>query len=177
MKRVFLWIVVVLFAGSAYAQQTQPTQPTATETLDVAPPAHPATEDQIREYLSLTQVEKTSHNLIIANVNAMQLTSVPYFPASFWTDMKSEFLKLDITALYVPIFQRYLSEEDMNGILAFYRSPAGHKLLETQPMLTRDAQVALKAKGRELGEAIYAKHKDEIDAAKKKYDAEHGTGK
>ncbi len=90
--------------------------------------------------------------------------------------MKSEFLKLGITAIYVPIYQRYLSEEDMTE---FWRSAdrlQGRSCWRA-PMLIRDAQVALKSKGHDMGIAIYARHKDEIDAAKKKYDAEHGTEK
>ncbi|HUN85538.1 MAG TPA: DUF2059 domain-containing protein [Terracidiphilus sp.] len=40
----------------------------------------------------------------------------------------------DMTSIY----QRYLTREDVDGMIAFYSSPAGQHLLEAQPKIARD---------------------------------------
>jgi len=38
----------------------------------------------------------------------------------------------------VPIYQKHLTKSDMDGILAFYSSPAGQKLLREQPAMMQE---------------------------------------
>jgi uncharacterized protein len=167
---------VIFLAVAATAQQsTVPLAPGTTPLTEnqLAPPAHPATEDQIREYLALTDVSKTTHELLDGMAKAMQSTAVPYLPASYWQDVRGEFARLDIASMYVPLYQRYFSQEDMQQVIDFYRSPAGKNLMTIQPLLVRDAQSTLGQKGREIGVAVYNRHKGEIEAAKKSYDSQH----
>ncbi len=111
-----------------------------------------------------------------SSVKAMQATAAPYYPASFFTDLADAFQKIDVTALDIPIYQKYVSQEEMTSVISFYRSPAGRKLLALQPVLTSEAKVLMRAKGAEIGAAVYAKHKDEIEAAKKKYEGQQSKG-
>jgi hypothetical protein len=46
----------------------------------------------------------------------------------------------------VPIYQKHLTKEDINGILAFYASPIGQKLQREQPAMMQE--------GMEVGGAI-----------------------
>ena len=41
---------------------------------------------------------------------------------------------------YIDLYARTFTEEELDGILAFYRSPSGKALLEKSPTLTADAQ-------------------------------------
>lgn len=173
---------VIFLAVASAAQQvpaknlplTSPSQ-TPTAVNETAPPAHPATEDQIREYMALTGVAKTTRDLFDSSVGAMQATSAPWYPADFWDDLRSEFFKLDVVSLYIPFYQRYISQADMQAMIVFYRSPAGKNLLAVDPLIVRDAKVVLSERGKEIGEAVYNRHKDEIEAAKKQYEAQHAT--
>jgi len=60
----------------------------------------------------------------------------------------------------IPVYEKYLSVEDLRALLAFYRSPAGQKLLRIQPDLTKDAMIVMKA---------YAERRvaETLDAAKR----------
>jgi hypothetical protein len=86
--------------------------------------------------------------------------------------MNNEFQKVDFVSICVPIYQKYLSQEDMAAIIAFYRSPAGQRILATQGPITRDAQVVMQKAGQEIGERVAERHAAEIEAAEKKYDAD-----
>ena len=163
----FLFALVLGFFGWGAAA------PLKAQITETSRPAHPATEAQIREYLSLLHVEKLAQSTLDSSLRAAQATSAPYYPPGFWDDFRHEIKNLDFVSVYVEVYQRYLSQEEMQAILDFYHSSAGKKLLEAQPLMVADAQDALRTKGAEIGAAVYAKHKDEIEAAKKKY--EEGT--
>jgi len=171
--RMNRWMLTfcILITPALLCQSGKPTAPASTSDEHIGPPAHPATEDQIREYLALTGVSRAAHTLMATMVKGMRATSAPYYPASLWDDMDAEFQKLDLVAIYVPVYQRYLSEDEMRDVIAFYHSPSGQKLLSVQGFLTRDGQEIMQTKGGEIGAAVYARHKDEIEAAKKQYES------
>ncbi len=175
MLKLCLTGMLVLLPAWMRAQQSAPA-PTGNSTTEAgAPPLHPATIDQIREYLSLLGLERLTQELFSSSVKAMQTTAAPYYPESFWTDLAAAFRKIDVTAMDVPIYQKYVSQEEMATVIAFYRSPAGHKILALQPVLTSDAKVIMRAKGAEIGAAVYAMHKDEIESAKKRYEGQQNN--
>ena len=166
--------------GSAVAQQGGAQKPaggapgsTSQAAGAPAPPAHPATEEQVREYLTLTGIVTGSRKSMESNVDSMQATAAPFIPADFWSDLKSSLQKMDLLAIYTPVLQRYLSQENMAAMLTFYRSPAGKVFLSVQPRIADEAETALRGKGSQVGQTVFARHKDEIEAAKKKYLADH----
>ena len=140
------------------------------------PPAHPATEDQIREYMSLIRAEKVARETMDQSLKTAQIAAAPYYPASFWDDMRAAVQKVDIVGAYVTVYQRYMSQEQMQAVIDFYRSPAGQTLLRAQPLAIRDAQAIVRQQAGELGRAVELKHQAEIEAAKKKYEAGQGSG-
>jgi len=140
-----------------------------------APLEHPATEDQVREYLSLVGYARTAHTVASTMIRTTRMTALPYFPASYWDDMDAELRKIDVVSIAVPVYQEYFSVDDMQAVIDFYRSSAGKKLLNTQPVLTSTISVVLRKRGEEVGKAVFAKHKDEIETAKKEYDSQHAS--
>ncbi len=56
----------------------------------------------------------------------------------------------DITHAITEIWARNFTVDELHGLLAFYKTPLGQKLLEKQPIVAREAFAA----GRELGERI-----------------------
>jgi hypothetical protein len=141
-----------------------------TVVVEPPPPAHPATIPQIKEYWELTHAMVLAHSLMNKTADAMQATSAPYFPKSFWDDLRSSFEHFDLESPMIKAYQRYLSEDDMAQILVFYQSPAGRHFLAAQPLVIAMSQEAVKQAAGELGQQVYDRHKDEIDAAKAKYD-------
>lgn len=135
-----------------------------------AAPLHPATEEQVREYFQVVHLDKAVHGAMEQMLNASRATAPPYFPDSVWEDMSKTFASYDLLAEMVPIYQRHISQEDMDAILKFYRTDSGRRLLEAQPAMVAEAQATFPAVGRKLGQEVAARHMDEIQAAKKKYE-------
>jgi hypothetical protein len=182
----FVAACLLCAAGSAWSQvpdlapaHSAMTPSPAPKTANAAPtPAlkttlHPATEAQVREYVQMIGLDKSAHVLLENSANSTQAKAAPYFPASFWDDLRAEYAKTDVTLIYLPVYQHYFSSTEMQALLAFYHSPVGKKILETQPEATREASAALKAQAKQIADATVAKHSDEINAAKAQYQTEH----
>jgi hypothetical protein len=128
----------------------------------LAPPEHPATEAQIREYLALTRALDTAHNAMAQSLKAARATSAPYFTPSFWDDMEKAIMDIDLVGPLLPAYQRYFSQEDMAATIAFYKSPAGSRLLAAQPFITAAASDAARKAGEVAGREVGLKHQEEI---------------
>jgi hypothetical protein len=160
-----------VFAQSAPKARTAPPAATAPAPQagvgEVTPPANPATDEQIHQYLALTAAEQAGHQVTAQMVKGMRSSAPAYLSQSFWDDVTAEFAKVDFVAAFTPMYKRYFSQDEMKGILAFYGSPAGKKLLAMQGPILRDTHDELQRIANQVTAAAYAKHKDEIDAAQK----------
>lgn len=147
--------------------QTQQTAPAPAAPLVQT---HPATVEQIREYYALTHSIEMAHKVMDQMVVAMQSTSPDYLPKDFWEDMRKSIAGVDLEGAFIPAYQKYFSQEDMQSVLDFYKSPAGQRLLAAQPLITSYAQQQLRQIGEKIGQEVYLRHKDEIEAARNKYE-------
>jgi hypothetical protein len=159
LKSSFLAAALML-ACVPFALAQSPTVKTDAATL--APPVHPATEAQVREYLALTHSLETAHKAMGESLKAARATSAPYFTPSFWDDMEKAVMGIDLVGPLLPAYQKYFSEEDMAATIAFYKSPAGTRLLAAQPFITSAASDAARKAGEAAGYQVGLKHKDEI---------------
>ena len=141
---------------------------TAAPSSEIAPPAHPATADQIREYFQLTHSVENAHKLMGSMLKSARATSAPYYTTSFWDDMEKAVMEVDLVGPAIPAYQKYFSEEDMAATIAFYRSPAGKRLLEAQPYISSVLQDVLRKAGEEAGRAVGQKHAAEIQELQQK---------
>lgn len=47
---------------------------------------------------------------------------------------------------FVPVYQRYFSKADVDAVVAFYSSPVGARLLDSQPEMTKEGMAVLMPK-------------------------------
>jgi hypothetical protein len=136
------------------------------------PPAHPITMEQTRELLNLMNYKEMEQNNW-SEMIAMNKRAAPFIPDDVWTDVQTNISGIDYPSLMQPIYAKYLSQEDAAKALVFYGTPAGKRVLQAfAPMLGESVGAAQK-KGREVGREAIQKHQAEIEAAQKKYQAEH----
>ncbi|MFL6429783.1 MAG: DUF2059 domain-containing protein [Acidobacteriaceae bacterium] len=137
-----------------------------------APPAHPITMEQTRELLDLMDYKSIEQNNW-SQMIAMNKQAAPFIPSDVWTDVQTNINGIDYPTLMQPIYAKYLSQEDAAKALEFYRTPAGKRVLQSMPPLLGESVQAAQQKGRQVGRDAIEKHRTEIEAAQKKYQAEH----
>ena len=162
-----LLLFVLAGTASIVVAQTLPSAPSADSVADIAAPEHPATPDQVREYLALVNYVGTAHKMIGQMLRASRATSAPYYTDSFWDDMEKAIMEIDLVTPVIPAYQKYFSQEDMTATIAFHKTAAGKRLLAAQPFISSAAGEVLRKAGSEAGQQVGLKHKDEIETLMK----------
>jgi hypothetical protein len=138
----------------------------------ITPPAHPITMEQTRELLDLMEYKKMEQSNW-SQMITMNKQAAPFIPQDVWTDVQTGIDGIDYPNLMQPIYAKYLSQEDAAKALEFYRTPAGKRVLQAFPPMLGESVGAAQQKGRQVGRDAIEKHRLEIEAAQKKYQAEH----
>jgi hypothetical protein len=163
-------------AKSPAAQGTQaPGGGAGIATLDPnapPPPAHPITTEQTKDLLDLMGYKKMEDRNW-SQMITMNRQAAPFIPEDVWTDVQSGINGIDYTTMMQPIYAKYLSQEDADKAIAFYRTPAGQRVLQSMPSILGESVAASQQKGRQVGRDAIEKHRPEIEAAQKKYQQEH----
>lgn len=97
---------------------------------------------------------------VVPQMISMMRHTYSNVPDAFWTQFGDQFAAeadgrfLD---LYVPIYKKYLTLDDLKKIVAFYQSPVGKKLAEATPAMSAEAMQAGQQLGQEIGQEIIEK--------------------
>ena len=157
MRRRMALTALVLFAAAFASSQTTPAAKSA---------AQPGTTkiEKIRELINLIGTPRLAAEMMKSQ--AADLKKLMPFPPAAQDDFEKEFLASikvsELVDLVVPIYDRHLSEQDVDGMLAFYRGPVGRRVIKALPQITAESQrigqewgqgVGLKV-GRKIGEKL-----------------------
>lgn len=80
----------------------------------------------------------------VPNATPAQLAEVDKFAEGLFQNMPVD----EMVDAMIPIYQKHLTKEDLDGILAFYASPIGQKLQREQPAMTQESMQVGGAIGR-----------------------------
>jgi len=110
----------------------------------------------IRRLLVLTGSAKIGIQ-VMGQMLQMQRRSNPEVPNDFWNEIMRVVDPDELIDLIVPIYDRHLSHEDIKGMIRFYESPVGKKLVLVQPLIARDSMSAGQQWGMAIGRKIIQK--------------------
>jgi hypothetical protein len=181
-------IFACLGAGHAQDKPAQQTARTsAAQTLpdflsSLTPLKNAATDEQIREYLYWSRAVEDYRTALIASVDKNRSHSKPYWPESFWSDIKTEMQNTDLAPTFAIWYRHTISRELMDKVLDAYHK-LGREHFPGSPMCSEmgNAQSPMKADWdkltvlttRQVIAKVYAADKPQIDAARARYIAEH----
>jgi hypothetical protein len=140
------FIALVLVLGSFTFCQTAPTNRSA---------AQPGSAKliKIRELIELIGTPRITADIMKSQAAAIK--KLMPFPPAAQDDFEKEFLASinvnELIDLVVPIYDRHLSEEDVDGMLSFYRSPVGRRIIKALPEIMAESQRAGQEWGQGLG--------------------------
>ena len=84
--------------------------------------------------------------------------------AKVWKDLEKEANFRELVDSMIPIYDKHFSNEEIQALLVFYKSPAGAKYVKEMPMVQMEAFTIGEAWARKLSDRVLAK----IEAAEKK---------
>lgn len=94
---------------------------------------------------------------VMQNMVNTYKTTYPSVDPSFWNDFMNEVKPETIVDLVVPVYDRNFTDAEIDGMLAFYSSPVGQKMLAKLPVVLQESMEAGKAWGEELGKKVRLK--------------------
>jgi hypothetical protein len=156
MKRLFLFLVVILFATSAlFAQQP-------------APGDAPATKEEVEKLFEVMQIHQQMRQVMDAmmkqqsamihetlkkrypQTSADKIARADHLIQETMKDMPMDAMLDDM----IPIYQKHFSKTDIEAMTTFYASPTGQKMMQEMPVLTTEAMQASYARMQKQMDAI-----------------------
>lgn len=119
--------------------------------------AEPASSESVKRLLQNTGAAEIGTQIFNQMLPVMKST-IPAAPESFWDEVVAEMNVEEIIDLVVPIYQRHLSQEDVDAVADFYASPAGQRFLEAQPAILQESMAVGSAWGEEITRRIMEKY-------------------
>lgn len=126
----------------------------------------PATEDQVRQLMEVVGVGKMLLQMNTQAVTTLQ-QSMPCVQPEFWQNyMDANQTQLFIGRL-VPVYQKHFTADEMAGLLKFYRSPLGQKVINEMPITMAEANQAGQQWSHERSDQMVMelKHMGTLDAS------------
>jgi hypothetical protein len=135
-------------------------------------PEHPLTPEQAKElYIAMGYQKNLEDNR--AQQMAAQKARAPFIPQDVWDDFDATSAKVDYPTAFYDVYKKYISTEDATKLIEFAKTPAGKAFFDNSPALNRETVQAIQKQQQSVGAEVQARHKDEIEAAVKKYREEH----
>ncbi len=121
-----------------------------------APAAGAASAAQVRE---LMDVVGTPHLMsqMMAQMTTIMARALPCVPqATLNASFGSHQAQNELINKMIPVYQQQFTSADIKGLLAFYRSPLGQKMVKTQPAIMQQGMQIGQQWGQEHARAMVA---------------------
>jgi hypothetical protein len=135
-KRIAALAIFVTVATSAFAADIQPKK-----------------KQSIRTLLELTGMVKVADQMI-GQMFEQFAKSAPSVPPEAWQRLKKKMKADELVVLIIPVYDKYYTQEDLDGMIAFYRMPVGQKVIRTLPDVSREGFNVGQEWGRRKGEEV-----------------------
>lgn len=87
----------------------------------------------------------------------------PNVKSSVWEEYEKEFSNtsiIDIVEMLVPVYKKYMTQEDLEEMVKFYQTPVGQKYAKNTPLITQESMQIGQQWGMKLGQEITKKLKE-----------------
>ncbi len=84
-------------------------------------------------------------------------------PDEVWKEFETELLGTsvdDLVTMLAPVYEKHMTEADLNDIIKFYHSPVGKKLAEKTPAITEESMQAGQQWGQTVAQKVMQKLKE-----------------
>lgn len=147
MKRlIFVFTLLLAFSSISFAQSQE--------------------EDSYRETLQkMFEVagSEETYKSVIKQMFSMFKQQYSEVEQEVWVEFEKEFLKSSIdelTEMLMPVYQKYLTIEDLEAIIVFYETPAGKKFARYTPVITQESMQIGQEWGMKIGEGFEQKMRE-----------------
>ena len=99
-------------------------------------------EQNIRRLLALTKASELAQMIANQQFEQLKQTLPSDVPPRVLAIFKEELDAVNYTELMLPIYDKHLTDEEVNDLVAFYETPLGRKLIEILPVIYQEGTAA-----------------------------------
>jgi|SRR5437868_13989140 len=166
MKRLVSLVLLVLFVPLAARADDASKRAKVQEMLDMLHVDR--TMAQVMELVKQQTTSMTSHTMG-TNLTPEQKTSITDFQQKIFEFIESQIGWKAMQPQYVDLYASTFSEDEIDGMLVFYKSPAGQAMIAKMPELTQKSMVMAQQKMVSLQPQIQQMIEDFARSAAKQY--------
>lgn len=128
-----------------------------------SPQADPAKETEIRRLLEITGAQKMMLNISNQMTDQIRQNLLKQLPPGERSQKIADAFKQKwmerassdkLIGLIIPIYDRHLTLADIRGLIEFYQSPLGQRLLQALPQITQESMQAGVQWGQDMSQGI-----------------------
>lgn len=162
MHKILAFLASIIISVSAYSAT-----PTA-ESIDALLVATKAERmlDSVLENLERVMKQTLSQRIRGESITIEQQRFLDSLPAKYVQVMKEEMAWSNMRALYVQVYQESFTQEEVDGLLAFYKSPAGIAFVEKMPLVMEKSVAIMQSRMAPMIERMKATIQKAIEDAK-----------
>ncbi|GAB2570023.1 DUF2059 domain-containing protein [Dyella jejuensis] len=112
-------------------------------------------EAQVRELMQVMDVP-AQFTVMNNQMAAMMSQQLPCVPASYWQTYIDKTGVEQLTTAMIPAYQHHFSAEEVQGLIKFYKSPLGQKLVSQMPATMAEAAQSGQQWGRQRTADMFA---------------------
>jgi hypothetical protein len=131
----------------------------ATISAGEQPSIAPAKVEKIHEVLRVTGAAKLGVQMMDQMIPAMKKT-MPNVPDTFWTEFRAEVKPEEMENLIVPVYAKHFDDAELQGLIDFYSTPLGKKVIAEMPGVMQEAMAVGQKWGQELAQRVLARAKE-----------------
>ena len=106
-------------------------------------------EVAIREILQLTGSAALSRQVMEQMLPTLK-QAVPDVPDSFWNEFMAEVNEDELIERIVPVYAKHFTLEELEQLIAFYKTPLGKKLIGEMPVVMQESIAVGQEWGRDI---------------------------
>ncbi len=118
-------------------------------------------EQNIRRLLEITRAAEIATIASNQQLEYFKHTLPEGVPPRVVTILKEELNAVDFVELLLPIYDKHLSDEEVNQLVAFYESPLGRKVTGILPVIMEEARMVGEERGKLAGQRAIDRMKAE----------------
>jgi hypothetical protein len=103
--------------------------------------AAPPTEQQVRQLMDVIGLGKSLSQMNTQIVASMK-QALPCVASNYWQDFIDQSGSREFIGRLVPVYQKHFTADDVQGLIKFYSSPLGQKVLSQMPAAMAEANQA-----------------------------------
>ena len=143
-----------LTASPAIVAQADTATPTAESVEPVAPGEISAeTRAKIEELLDITNASELNTQVMEGIIAQFREIS-PEVPDAWWDRFIEKVNYAELDDLLIPIYAQNFTNEELDGIIDFYRTPIGQSVLTKMPMVVQDSLTAGQSWGIRIAQEV-----------------------